>query len=139
MSNESLNSPTVFFSIVREKDQVRDISTTSPFVNHFLDLMKISRAYNTWVSYAQDLKMFFQTIPKLPEAITRADCLEFMKRQDEAGCSGATINRRLAAISAMFNELCLLEPERFLRNPVYPRDRTRGSKRIGQSLYLRQA
>lgn len=139
MSNDSLNSPTVLFSIVREKDQVIDISTTSPFVNHFLDLMKISRAYNTWVSYAQDLKVFFQTIPKLPETITRADCLEFMKRQDEAGCSGATINRRLAAISAMFNELCLLEPERFLRNPVHPRDRTRGSRCIDQSLYLRQA
>jgi hypothetical protein len=90
MSNESLNSPTVLFSIVREKDQVRDISTTSPFVNHFLDLVKISRPYNTWVSYAQDLKVFFQTIPKLPEAVTRADCLEFMKRQDEAGCSGAS-------------------------------------------------
>jgi site-specific recombinase XerD len=57
--------------------------------------MKISRAYNTWVSYAQDLNVFFQTIPKVPEAITRADCLEFMKRQTEVGCSGATINRRL--------------------------------------------
>lgn len=54
MSNESLNSPTVLFCIVREKDQVRNISTTSPYVNHFLDLMKISKAYNTWVSYAQE-------------------------------------------------------------------------------------
>jgi len=139
MSNESLNQSAVLFSIIRANDHVREVSTTSPYINHFLNLMKISRAYNTWVSYAQDLKVFFQTIPKPPEAITRADCLEFMKRQDEAGCSGATINRRLAAISAMFNELCLLEPERFLRNPVHPRDRMRGSKRIGQSLYLRQA
>lgn len=139
MSNESLNQSAVLFSIIRANDHVREVSTTSPYINHFLDLMKIIRAYNTWVSYAQDLKVFFQTIPKPPEAITRADCLEFMKRQDEAGCSGATINRRLAAISAMFNELCLLEPERFLRNPVHPRDRMRGSKRIGQSLYLRQA
>jgi integrase/recombinase XerD len=139
MSNESLNNPAVLFSIVREKDQEKEVSTTSPYVNHFLDLMKISRAYNTWVSYAQDLKVFFQTIPKLPEAITRADCLEFMKQQEQAGCSEATINRRLAAISAMFNELCLLEPECFLRNPVYPRDRTRGSPRMSQSLYLKQA
>jgi site-specific recombinase XerD len=139
MSNENSKHPAVLFSIIRENDQVREVSTTSPYVNHFLGLMKISRAYNTWVSYAQDLKVFFQTIPKLPEAITRADCLEFMKRQTEAGCSGATINRRLAAISAMFNELCLLEPERFPRNPVYPRDRARGSKQSGRSLYLRQA
>ncbi len=139
MNNECSNKPVVLFSIVREKDRVREISTTSPFVNHFLELMKISRAYNTWASYAQDLKVFFKTIAKLPEAITRADCLEFMKQQDQAGCSRATINRRLAAVSALFNELCMLEPERFLRNPVYPRDRNRGSERVGQSLYLKQA
>lgn len=137
--NEDLNNQVVLFSIVREKDRVREVSTTSPLVNHFLDLMKISRAYNTWVSYAQDLKVFFQTISKLPEAITRADCLEFMKQQGEAGRSGATINRRLAAVSALFNELCLLEPDRFSRNPVYPRQKYRESKRPGQSLYLKQA
>ncbi len=139
MNNDDTNKPIVLFAIVRERGRVKEISTTSPLVNHFLDLMKMSRAYNTWVSYAQDLKVFFKTISKSPETITRADCLEFMKRQDEASCSGATINRRLAAVSSLFNELNLLEPDRFPRNPVNPRQGYLGSKRVGQSLYRKQA
>jgi len=139
MNNEELNEPLVLFEVVRERGRVREISTNSPLVNHFLDLMKMSRAYNTWVSYAQDLKVFFHTILKPPEAITRTDCLEFMKRQDEAGCSGATLNRRLAAVSSLFNELCLLDPDRFSRNPVHPHPRQGESKRVGQSLYRKQA
>ena len=71
MNNVSLNSPTVLFSIVREKDQVREVSTTSPYVNHFLDLIQMSRAYNTWVSYTHDLQVFFRVIAKPPEAVTR--------------------------------------------------------------------
>jgi len=139
MNNEELNEPVVLFEIVREEGRVREISTNSALVNHFLDLMKMSRAYNTWVSYAQDLKVFFHAILKPPEAITRTDCLEFMKRQDEAGCSGATLNRRLAAVSSLFNELCLLDPDRFSRNPVHPHPRQGESKRVGQSLYRKQA
>jgi site-specific recombinase XerD len=139
MNTEELQRPVVFFAMVWEKGRVREISTNSPLVNHFLDLVKMSRAYNTWVSYAQDLKVFFKIIEKPPEAITRADCLEFMKRQDQAGCSGASINRRLAAISSLFNELCLLEPDRFSRNPVQPRQSYRESKQRGQSLYRKQA
>jgi hypothetical protein len=126
MNNDDSNKPVVLFAIVPERGRVREVSTTSPLVNHFLDLMKMSRAYNTWVSYTQDLKVFFKTILKPPEAITRTDCREFMKRQDEAGCSGATINRHLAAVSSLFNELCLLEPDSFSRNPVHPRQRAAG-------------
>lgn len=139
MNNDESNQPAVHFAITWEKGKVSEITTNSMQVNHFLDLVKMSRAYNTWVSYAQDLKVFFKVIMKTPETITRADCLEFMKQQDQAGCSGATINRRLAAISSLFNELCLLEPEHFSRNPVYPRQGYWESKRRGQSLYRKQA
>ncbi len=139
MNNDVSNQPAVQFAITWEKGKVSEITTNSRQVNHFLDLMRMSRAYNTWVSYAQDLKVFFKVIMKTPETITRADCLEFMKQQDRAGCSGATINRRLAAISSLFNELCLLEPEHFSRNPVYPRQGYWESKRKGQSLYRKQA
>lgn len=136
--NEAVE-PVVQFIFIREKGRVSDVSTNSPVVNHFLDLVRISRAYNTWVSYAHDLKIFFEMIPKPPEAITRADCLGFMKRQDEAGCSNATLNRRLAAVSSLFNELYLLDSARFAQNPVHPRQRQRESRQRSQSLYLKQA
>jgi site-specific recombinase XerD len=139
MSNNDLKSPKVLFTIIREKGRVKEVSTNSSQINHFLDLIKMSRAYNTWISYTEDLKLFFETILKSPEVITRADCLEFMKQQDRDGCSGATINRRLAAVSSLFNELCLLEPDKFSLNPVYPHQVHRESKRTTQGLYRKQA
>jgi len=129
----------VHFTIVWEKGRVIDVSTNSALVDHFLDLVKMSRAYNTWLNYAHDLKVFFQVIPKSPEAITRADCLAFMKQQDEAGLADATINRRLAAVSSLFNELQLLEPASFAQNPVYPRAARRESRQRRQGLYRKQA
>jgi site-specific recombinase XerD len=139
MPNNDVKTPTVLFAIIRGKGRVKDVSTNSPQINHFLDLIKMSRAYNTWISYTEDLKIFFETILKSPETITRADCLEFMKQQDRDGCSGATINRRLAAVSSLFNELSLLEPDKFHLNPVYPHQPHREYKRTGQGLYRKQA
>ncbi|MEZ4620504.1 MAG: site-specific integrase [Caldilineaceae bacterium] len=66
--------------------------------------MKLTQSYNTWVNYVFDLKCFFTVTCKLPSAITRADCLAFMQAQDQAGYAEATINRRLAAVSSLFNE-----------------------------------
>lgn len=129
----------VHFTIVREEGRITDISTNFPAVNHFLDLVKLNRAYNTWASYGHDLKIFFEVILKPPETITRADCLAFMKQQDEAGCSDATINRRLAAVSSLFSELQLFDSACFLQNPVHPLHRRRESRRRNQSLYLKQA
>lgn len=139
MNTDPSAGPVVLFSIVQEKGRVNQVSTNSPLVNHFLDLIQMSRAYNTWVSYTHDLQTFFQVIPKPPEAVTRFDCVEFMKQQDKAGCSGATINRRLAAISSLFSELHLVDPDHFPRNPVHPRQRYRESPRAVQSLYRKQA
>jgi integrase/recombinase XerD len=139
MSSNAIVRPVVCFTFVRQEGQITDISTNAPFINHFLDLVKMSRAYNTWISYAHDLKVFFEVIPKPPETITRVDCVTFMKHQDQAGCSDATINRRLAAVSSLFNELRLLDPARFPQNPVRPRQRLRGSRQRSQSLYRKQA
>jgi integrase/recombinase XerD len=138
MSSNTVGKPAVRFTFVKQEGQITDISTNAPLVNHFLDLIKMSRTYNTWISYAHDLKVFFEVIPKPPEAVTRVDCVAFMKRQDQAGCSNATINRRLAAISSLFNELHLLDPARFPQNPVRPRQRLRGSPQRSQSLYRKQ-
>ena len=126
----------VRFTIVRKQGQISEILTNSSLVNHFLDLIKMSRANNTWINYAHDLQQFFDCIRKPPEQINRRDCLAFMKQQQKAGMSEATINRRLAAVSSLFNELQLLEPERFPRNPVHPHT---GQRQHTQSLYRRQA
>ena len=139
MSPNTTVKPVVCFTFVRQKGQIADISTNAPLVNHFLDLIKMSRTYNTWISYAYDLKVFFEVIPKPPETVTRLDCVAFMKQQDQAGCSDATINRRLAAVSSLFNELHLLDPARFSQNPVRPRQHSRDSPQRSQSLYRKQA
>ncbi|MEZ4677288.1 MAG: site-specific integrase [Caldilineaceae bacterium] len=86
-----------------------------------------------------DLKCFFTVTCKLPSAITRADCLAFMQAQDQAGYAEATINRRLAAVSSLFNELTLLDAERFPLNPIYPRPLKYQRYQSKQSLYRRQA
>jgi integrase/recombinase XerD len=139
MQLEMCVEPVIRFVIVRQGGQVTDVYTNSPLVNHFLDRVKMNRAYNTWISYAYDLKTFFDVIPKPPETVTRADCIAFMEQQEQAGCSDATINRRLAALSSMFNELQLIDLARFPRNPVAPRRQQRESSRRSQSLYRRQA
>lgn len=139
MSADSSIEPAVQIRIVWERGRVVQVTTTSPLVTHFLELMQTSRAYHTWVNYAHDLKVFFQVIPKTPEAITRADCLAFMKQQGQAGYAETTLNRRLAAVSALFNELGLLQPEQFPVNPIQPHTRQRKFQRGRQSLYRPQA
>lgn len=139
MNSYAHTGQAVQFTITRQEGQVVSISTNSLPVNHFLDMIEMSKAYNTWVGYAHDLKAFFQVIPKPPEGITRPDCVAFMKQQDQAGYSDATINRRLAAVSSLFNELGLLDPDRFPRNPICPYLHRREWRQRSQSLYRRQA
>lgn len=136
MVSKSRVSRRIRFTIVRRQGQISEILTNSCLVNHFLDLIKMSRANNTWINYAYDLKQFFDCLHKPPERIDRRDCLAFMKQQQKAGMSDATINRRLAAVSALFNELQLFDPEHFSQNPVYPRTERRQHT---QRLYRRQA
>jgi len=139
MSTEFSTKSAVDFTIQREKNRVVKVTTNSSLVNHFLDLMQTTRTHNTWVNYAHDLKVFFKVIPKLPEKIIRSDCLDFIKQQSQDGYADATINRRLAAVSSLFSELCLLEPNSFPINPVQPQTRLRGTQRRSQSLYRKQA
>ena len=139
MSTDISIEPAVCFTITWENSKVVTVTTNSPLVNHFLDLMQVSRTYNTWVNYAHDLKVFFQVIPKSVETIARADCLDFMKQQSQEGYADATINRRLAAVSSLFIELCLLQPDQFPVNPINPQTRLRNTRRGRQSLYRKQA
>lgn len=136
MDTVELVKSTIEFTIQWETGRVMDVTTSSPAVNHFLDYIKLTRAYNTWVNYAHDLKLFFAIVGKLPETVTRSDCLDFMRQQVQAGYSNATINRRLAAVSSLFNELRLLDPEQYPHNPIFPRQRV--ANRPKQSLYRKQ-
>jgi site-specific recombinase XerD len=118
----------VGFALRWEHGHLVEVQTSSPAVAHFLKLCRVRNPYNTWVNYAHDPKVFFTLIPKQPEQVTRADCLAFMALQGEAQLAVATINRRLAAVSSLFDELALLDPTRFPDNPVSPRLHTAASK-----------
>ena len=121
MSGTTTAKSAVRFVIAWTQGEVTNVATNSPEIKHFLDVVRMTRSYHTWVNYVHDLKCFFQIIPKRPAEITRADCLTFMQQQDASGYADATINRRLAAVSSLFNELTLLDPVRFPHNPIFPR------------------
>ena len=142
MTDMADGRPGVRFTLVRERGQLRDVVADSPAVNHFLRVIKLGRARNTWVSYAHDLKLFFAVVAKPPEAVDRQDCLAFIEHQDRAGHATTAINRRLAALSALFDELQLYDSERFAHNAVQPLERGlaqgRRLRRSRPSLYRRQ-
>jgi site-specific recombinase XerD len=128
----------VHITIEYAQSKMVAVSTNSLFIDHFLRKVKMSLSELTWINYAHDLKIFF-TILDLPlEQINRHSCLRFMELQDQAGLSSLTINRRLAAVSSLFIELNLLDPERFPQNPVAPLQRSKARRRSNQSLYRRQ-
>jgi site-specific recombinase XerD len=104
-----------------EHGRLASVETTSPDVAHFLDFVRMRHPYNTWVNYACDLKVFFGVVRTPPDHVTRKDCIRFMAAQDEARRAVSTINRRLAAVSSLFDELMLRDPARFPENPVSPR------------------
>lgn len=138
MTAEVSEGATIQFTVVRAGGKIVDVQTNSPEINHFLRLIKLSRAHNTWLSYALDLKLFFSIVQLPPEQVGRPECLSFVEQQDREGRADATINRRLAAVSSLFDELHLLDPERFPHNPVYPFQRSRHEHRRRSSLYRKQ-
>jgi site-specific recombinase XerD len=135
---EASDHAAIQFMVVRSGGKIVDVQTTSPEINHFLRLLKLSRTHNTWLSYALDLKLFFSVVQLPPQSVTRSECLTFIEQQDREGRADATINRRLAAVSSLFDELHLLDPERFPHNPVSPFHRSRHERRRRSSLYRKQ-
>jgi len=133
MTAETHFNGSIQFALTYKRGKLVDCATSSALINHFLEVIKLSRAYNTWVSYVHDLKAYFEVIPKTPETVTRADCLAFMKQQQEAGLSPATLNRRLAALSSLFKELQLLGIAD--HNPVQPGRAGPRPRQRSQSLY----
>ncbi len=128
----------VRLKIVRKEGKIAAVTTNSSWIAHFLNLVKVSRTYNTWVNYAYDLKAFFEAIPKTPTRINRHDCVAFIQHQQGRSLSNATINRRLATVSSLFDELKLLDPKRFSQNPIRPQPYQPGARSPNQTLYRRQ-
>ena len=138
MDTENPEKQTVELEFIWDSGNLSKVITNSPHVDHFLDLIKATRSYNTWVNYAHDLKVFFTNFTKHLSAINRKDCVEFIRQQDEAGYLDATINRRLATLSSLFNELELMPGFEDFVNPIYPRiDLSKNQQRI-MGLYRRQ-
>ena len=125
-------------TILYEHSLMVSVSTNSPLVDHFLHKVKLSQSLHTWINYAHDLKVFFATLGLPLDQVNRHSCLRFMEMQELAGLSPLTINRRLAALSSLFTELNLLDPDRFAQNPVAPLQRSKDTRRRSQSLYHRQ-
>jgi len=135
---ESSSAGGVQFTVIRAHGQIVDVHTDSPEINHFLRVIKLSRAYNTWLNYALDLKAFFAVVQQPLASVGRPECLSFIEQQDRQGRARATVNRRLAALSSLFTELQLLDPLRFPHNPVNPLRHQRSRQRCSQSLYRKQ-
>lgn len=138
MSLDRVVSQPLQFTLIYQQGKLGAVSTNSPFIDHFLQRVKLTQSEHTWINYAHDLKIFFTAVGLPPEQITRQTCLAFMECQNQAGLSSLTINRRLAAISSLFTELNLLDPDRFPHNPVTPLQRHRGTGKQSQSLYRKQ-
>jgi site-specific recombinase XerC len=138
MSLECVVNQPVHITIAYEHSTMVSVSTNSPLIDHFLRKVKMSQSIHTWINYAHDLKAFFTALGQPLEQIDRHSCVRFMEQQDRVGLSHLTINRRLAAVSSLFTELNLLDPDRFPQNPVAPLQRNRDTRRRGPSLYRKQ-
>src|SRR5260370_20745897 len=138
MPPELAGGQTVEFTIRYEHGQMTAVSTNAPLLNHFLEKVRLTRSLHTWINYTHDLKVFFTTLSLPLEHIDRYSCLRFMQQQEQAGCSALTINRRLPALSSLFSELHLLDPETLPRNPVSPVRGGRTSRTAPLSPYRKQ-
>jgi site-specific recombinase XerD len=75
---------------------------------------------HTWQDYRCDLRFFLETVgDRPPNTITFQDVDRFILAQSEKGFQPATINRRLAAITALYAFLMPEDDE--LACPVFPR------------------
>ncbi len=138
MPPELAGGQPVEFTIRYERGQMTAVSTNAPLINHFLEKIRLTKSLHTWINYTHDLKVFFATLGLSLERVDRHSCLRFMQQQEQAGLSSLTINRRLAAISSLYSELSLLDPESFPRNPVSPDRGGRAPRTATLSLYRKQ-
>lgn len=100
------------------------------WVDEYLEFLRSRCRPNTWLNYAHDLKVFFNTVDKTVVEVTTADVLHFMQCQTQPpvldphapGSSNPvcprTLKRRLCAVSGLYNYLLMRDDPPVKRNPV---------------------
>ncbi|MCC7360348.1 MAG: tyrosine-type recombinase/integrase [Anaerolineales bacterium] len=99
-------------------------------VDEYLDFLRCRCRPNTWLNYAHDLKVFFNTIEKPVSEVSTADVFRFIQCQHPppvpdpnshvppAGVCIRTLKRRLTAVSGLYSYLLTRDDPPIHRNPV---------------------
>jgi site-specific recombinase XerD len=92
----------------------------------------------TWRDYKYDLQLFAKTVGERPPGeVTLQDIDRFIRIQTERGFKPTTINRRLAAVTSLYNFLSDEDEE--LASPVIPRrHHLREPKRLPRPVQLEE-
>ena len=106
--------------------QLCRLSLGLDLVDEYLDFLRCRTRPNTWLNYAHDLKIFFNTVDKPVTAVTTADVLRFMQCQTQPqspdspvrGICTRTLKRRLCALSGLYSYLLMGDDPPVKRNPV---------------------
>jgi len=110
--------------------QLRRLSLGIDLVDDYLEFLHCRCRPNTWLSYAYDLNVFFNTIPKPVGDITTADVLRFIRCQHDPAAMGVpgghnrtgvctrTLKRRLCAVAGLFSYLLIRDDVVLPGNPV---------------------
>jgi site-specific recombinase XerD len=75
---------------------------------------------STYIHYASDLELFFNSSAKTVSNVTMQDVDEFIERSQKRGHATATINRRVAALCSFYRYLAMMSDDA-PANPVRPR------------------
>jgi len=114
---------------VREGQLCR-LSLGLALVDEYLDFLRCRCRPNTWLNYAHDLKIFFNTVDKPVTEVSTADVFRFIRCQSQLpdgaattdsprrGVSTRTLKRRLCAVSGLYQYLLMGDDPPIKRNPV---------------------
>ncbi len=108
-----------------EDGQLVRLTLGIPQVDSFLEMVRASFTYNTWINYAHDLKTYVNGIQKPILEVIPGDIFDFIRRQQRtpgkrrpqkvisfvegaSGLSRATIRRRLSTISSFYDYMVVL-------------------------------
>ncbi len=100
------------------------------WADEYLEFLHSRCRPNTWLNYAHDLKVFFNTVDKAVVEVTTSDVLRFMQSQTQPPLVDPqtakssqpmcqrTLKRRLCAVSGLYNYLLMGDDPPVKRNPV---------------------
>jgi integrase/recombinase XerD len=121
----------VYWELHRElrDGQLCRLSIGLELVDDYLDFLRCRCRPNTWLNYAHDLRIFFNTVGKPVSEVTTADIFRFIRCQSQGqadaaadapleGVSTRTIRRRLCAVSGLYKYLLMHDDPPVKRNPV---------------------